>query len=137
MDLLIQAQGVCCRSFSIPTASEGHLMKFEQEIYDNCVVIRPELTRLDATVAPAFRETVAAAAAEHNTLIVVDLVNVDFMDSSGLGAVIGCYKSMQDTGGLALCSVHENVKEVFTLTHMDRIFEIHNELGTYIDSKAA
>lgn len=112
-------------------------MKFEQEISENCVVIRPEVSRLDALAAPAFRECVTEAAKEHNSHIVVDLINVEFMDSSGLGAVIGSYKAVQATGGLALCSVHENVKEVFTLTHMDRIFEIFDDFDACLHSKAA
>jgi len=112
-------------------------MKFDQEIRENCVVIRPTESRLDAIAAPAFRQCVAAAATEHNSLVVVDLINVEFMDSSGLGAVIGCYKLAQNTGGIALCSVHEDVKEVFTLTHMDRIFDIHADFESCINSKAA
>ena len=112
-------------------------MNFDQEIHETCVVIRPVESRLDAMAAPAFRECVVAAANEHNSLVVVDLINVEFMDSSGLGAVIGCYKAMQETGGMALCSVHEDVKEVFTLTHMDRIFDIHADFDSCLNSKAA
>lgn len=113
-------------------------MKFDQEIHESCVVIRPMESRLDAIAAPAFRECVVAAATEHNSRVVVDLINVEFMDSSGLGAVIGCYKLVQDTGGIDLCSVHEDVKEVFTLTHMDRIFDIHADFDSCLNnSKAA
>jgi len=112
-------------------------MNFEKEICENCVVIRPDISRLDALAAPAFRECVTEAAKEHHSQIVVDLINVEFMDSSGLGAVIGSYKAVQATGGMALCSVHDNVREVFTLTHMDRIFEIHDDFNSCLNSKAA
>ena len=112
-------------------------MNFDQEIHEKCIVIRPVDSRLDAVAAPVFRESVVVAATEHNLPIVVDLINVEFMDSSGLGAVIGCYKSLQDTGGIVLCSVHQDVKEVFRLTHMDRIFDIHTDFETCLKSKAA
>ena len=112
-------------------------MNFDKEVREGCVVIRPVESRLDAIAAPVFRECVVAAAIKNNSLVVVDLINVEFMDSSGLGAVIGCYKATQESGGMALCSVHEDVKEVFKLTHMDRIFDIHVDFETCVNSKAA
>ncbi len=112
-------------------------MKFDKEVGENCVVIRPVVSRIDAIAAPAFRECVMAAATEHNSLVVVDLINVEFMDSSGLGAVIGAYKAVQETGGIALCSLHDDVKEVFTLTHMDRILDINADYESCQNSKAA
>lgn len=112
-------------------------MRFDQEIRNHCVVIRPDASRLDAIAAPVFRESVTSVASEHRCLIVIDLVNIEFMDSSGLGAVIGCYKALQETGGLALCNVQEDVKAVFKLTHMDRIFDIHDDYDTCVNSKAA
>ncbi len=108
----------------------GMWMKFEQENYANLLVVRPESSRLDSIVAPEFRQSVIELAAEQNTLVIIDLINVEFMDSSGLGAVIGCYKATQGSGGLALCNLHDDVKEVFRLTHMDRIFEIHDDFDS-------
>ncbi len=112
-------------------------MNFEHELYEKCVVFRPGIARLDSIVAPEFRQCVIDLSQEHEITIVIDLANVEFMDSSGLGAVIGCYKAVQNSGGLAFCNVHENVKEVFTLTHMDRIFEIHDDFDTCFSKQAA
>ena len=112
-------------------------MNIEQELYDNYVVARPRDSRLDSIAAPEFRKTVLELSEKHGLQIVVDLDEVEFMDSSGLGAIIGCYKATQDSGGMLLCNVCDNVKEVFTLTHMDRIFEINDDLDACISKRAA
>ena len=112
-------------------------MRFEQELCDNYVVVRPLDSRLDSIAAPEFRHAVLDLSEKHSLQIVVDLVEIEFMDSSGLGAIIGCYKATQESGGMLLCNVCDNVKEVFTLTHMDRIFEINDDLDACIRKRAA
>jgi len=91
---------------------------------------------VDSLLAPEFRQSVIQLAGESNQPIVVDLINVDFMDSSGLGALIGCYKLVQGSGGLSLCNVHENVQELLSLTHMDKIFVVHSDLDS-LNQRAA
>lgn len=112
-------------------------MNFEHELYEKCIVVRLSYDRLDSIVAPAFRQSVVELSEEHKKTIIIDLSSVVFMDSSGLGAVIGCYKAAQATGGLSFCNVNESVKEVFALTHMDRIIEIHDDFDTCFSKQAA
>ncbi len=114
-----------------------NMISFENETHNGFFVIRPEFNRLDSIVAPEFRRHVIELAIEKNTLVVLDLINVSFMDSSGLGAVISCYKSTQTSGGVVLCNIHDDVKEVFTLTHMDRIFDIDDDFDTCLQKQAA
>lgn len=114
-----------------------NMISFENETHNGFFVIRPEFNRLDSIVAPEFRRYVIELATEKNTLVVLDLINVSFMDSSGLGAVISCYKSTQTSGGVALCNIHDDVKEVFTLTHMDRIFNIDDDFDKCLQKHAA
>jgi len=112
-------------------------MTFEYETHSNFLGIRPQAARLDSIAAPEFRKTVVNSSEECKQPIVVDMINVAFMDSSGLGALIACYKATQANGGLTLCNVHDDVKEVFTLTHMDRIFEIHDNYDSLSERKSA
>ncbi|MGD1910232.1 MAG: STAS domain-containing protein [Rivularia sp. (in: cyanobacteria)] len=55
----------------------------------------------------------------------VDLKDISFMDSSGLGALVLAFKTLRaaDTK-LVLCSINEQVKILFELTGMDKVFEI-------------
>lgn len=54
----------------------------------------------------------------------LDLSAVDFMDSSGLGAIISIYKSMPKGRSLELTGLSSNVERVFRLTRMDTVLTI-------------
>lgn len=57
--------------------------------------------------------------------MLVDFKDVTFMDSSGLGALVLAFKTLRaaDTK-LVLCSINEQVRILFELTNMDKVFEI-------------
>jgi anti-sigma B factor antagonist len=57
--------------------------------------------------------------------ILVDMQDVKFIDSCGLGALIGLLKLTRSKGKkMALCSINQNVRLLFRLTAMSRIFDI-------------
>lgn len=59
-------------------------------------------------------------------IILVDLENVEFVDSSGLGALVASMQAIKLVGGkLFICSVNEQVKILFELTKLERIFQIY------------
>lgn len=60
---------------------------------DDGLTIRVDEKRLDAAVATAFKDRVRNLAAHAGATVILDLSSVDFMDSSGLGAIISIYKS--------------------------------------------
>jgi anti-sigma B factor antagonist len=57
--------------------------------------------------------------------MVLDLSNVSFIDSSGLGAIVAAMKLMPATGKLQLAGLTSAVDKVFRMTRMDTIFTIH------------
>ena len=61
---------------------------------ENGVIIRVEEKRLDAAVATAFKDRVRNLVAHAGPCVTLDLGPVDFMDSSGLGAVIAIYGTL-------------------------------------------
>jgi anti-sigma B factor antagonist len=72
--------------------------------------------------APKLREFVAEVVAAGSNRIVVNLSDTAFMDSSGLGALIGCLKAARQAGGdLRIAEVQPQVKMVLELTSMDRV----------------
>ncbi|WP_312529889.1 STAS domain-containing protein [Paracoccus sp. (in: a-proteobacteria)] len=87
-------------------------------------IIKIGEARLDAVVATAFKDRIREALTEIGPNIVLDLEQVNFMDSSGLGAVIAVLKSLPEGYQLELCNLSPNVERVFRLTHMDSIFKI-------------
>ena len=60
--------------------------------------------------------------------LVLDLSRINFMDSSGLGLVMGRYALMQKTGGeLALRSPNARIKKIFELAGLERIIKIEED----------
>jgi anti-anti-sigma factor len=57
--------------------------------------------------------------------ILVDLQDVTFMDSAGLGALVSILKTVRFSGSeFCLCSLSEQVKIIFDLTKMEKVFKI-------------
>jgi anti-sigma B factor antagonist len=57
--------------------------------------------------------------------VILDLAQVDFLDSSGLGAVVAVMKVLGPTRKLELAGLTPTVEKVFRLTRMDQVFTIH------------
>jgi anti-sigma B factor antagonist len=79
---------------------------------------------LDASNAADFKRDIAPLL-ETQTKLVIDLGRLRFVDSSGLGAFISCLRKLNGKGGdLKLCGMSKQVRAVFELVRMHRIFEI-------------
>ncbi|MEM7295775.1 MAG: STAS domain-containing protein [Pseudomonadota bacterium] len=81
--------------------------------------------RIDAAVAIRFKDAMRDAAAGAPGRVVLDLKNVAFIDSSGLGAIVATMKLLSGAHRLELASMTPVVDKVFKLTRMDKIFEIY------------
>jgi len=58
-------------------------------------------------------------------VILLDLQDITFMNSSGLGALVATLKAVRAEGGeLALCSLSDQVRIIFELSRMERIFKV-------------
>src|SRR5690606_25670313 len=63
------------------------------------------------------------------TSVVVDLRRVDFLDSTGLGVLVGALKRLRLAGGqLALVCDSEKLLKVFRITALDRVFTLHDSV---------
>jgi anti-sigma B factor antagonist len=79
---------------------------------------------LDASNAGDFKRAIAPLL-ETQTKLVIDLGRLRFVDSSGLGAFISCLRKLNGRGGdLKLCGMSKQVRAVFELVRMHRIFDI-------------
>jgi anti-sigma B factor antagonist len=82
--------------------------------------------QLDAGNADAFRRAIAPVLQDCRKLV-LDLDQVQFMDSRGCGVILSCLKHVSKGGGdLKLCRVTEPVRVVFDLIRMPSICEIVN-----------
>lgn len=93
------------------------------------LLLTVEEPRIDAASAVQFKDEMRRLAAEAAGRVVVDLSRVDFLDSSGLGAIVGVMKLLGAARPLELVGLTSNVAKVFRLTRMDTIFPIHATVG--------
>ncbi len=100
-------------------------MSFETEIKNDIAVLTVTAGRLDANVAPDLKQAVSDIVDGGISRIMLDLKQVQFMDSSGLGAVISSFKLTGQKGEFVICNMNDAVQEILTLTHMDRLFQIY------------
>jgi anti-sigma B factor antagonist len=90
---------------------------------DGGVVVIPA-GRLTVVTAPQLRTTIAERIAAGDRLVIVDLSQTEFVDSSGLGALISCLKSARQVGGdLRLVAPTDQVAMVLRMTNLDRILQ--------------
>ena len=95
----------------------------EQKIGSNVIlsVLEP---RLVADKAQSFKDAVARYCSDGPTSMVLDLAKVEFIDSTGLGAILSVLKRMPKGSELLVCRLNEAVTNMFMLTRMDRVFTI-------------
>jgi anti-sigma B factor antagonist len=62
---------------------------------------------------------------DHRQKIVLDFTNVEYLSSAALGKLITMDKKVKAAGGkLRLCSIRSDIKEVFKITRLDKLFTI-------------
>ena len=99
-------------------------MKITEKQVGKNTVIQVLEKRLGADKAVAFKEAVGRVLANGSPQIVLDLSQVDFIDSSGLGAILSILKRMETGKEFVICGLTEQVASMFKLTRMDRVFTI-------------
>jgi anti-anti-sigma factor len=88
---------------------------------DGTSVVRPA-GRLDLLAAPGMRQRLAAEVAAGRRLIVVDLGSVSFIDSSGLGSLIGGLRAARQAGSdLRIAGASEQARMIFELMALDQV----------------
>lgn len=84
--------------------------------------------RIDAACAIQFKEQMRVVCNEPQQTVLLDLSRVNFLDSSGLGAVVAVMKLLGPGRRLELASLSPSVAKVFRLTRMDTVFLIHDSV---------
>ncbi len=101
--------------------------------------VRPQVAlltiegRLSAVTTGELKEKLKTLVAKDRIHLILDLEGVDFIDSSGLAALVSGLKSTREVGGsLKLVGLNENTMKVFKLTRLDRVFTFYDQLDQAI-----
>ena len=106
---------------------------FDTQVTGSGTVIRTR-GRLDLVAAPALKALITETVHEVGATVVVDLSETEFMDSSGLGALIAGLRSARQAGGdLRIACVAPQVAAVLKMTNIDRILRPHSSVREALD----
>lgn len=100
-------------------------MNLHAEIVNNVCVIRVCEDRLDAAVAVRFKDAMRELTLGVQGRVILDLGEVTFLDSSGLGALVAVMKSLLPDTRMDLAAPQANVSKVLGLTRMNAVFAIY------------
>jgi len=103
-------------------------MEMTTSVYNGILVIAVDENRIDAAVAMRFKEMMKELTGRASGRVIVDLSAVSFVDSSGLGAVVGSMKQLGRGRRMDLVGLSASVEKVFRLTRMDSVFRIFKTL---------
>ena len=100
-------------------------MQLSMEDKGEQVLITVQEERMDAHNSGELKEKMLQLFEDDKCNIVIDLSQVRFVDSSGLGALVSGFKNASArNGNLKLCGLQPQVKSMFELTRLHRVFEI-------------
>jgi anti-sigma B factor antagonist len=84
---------------------------------------------VDVYTAPALREKIVSLVDGGAQSIIVDLTHVEFLDSTGLGVLVGGMKRLKGIGGeFSLVCDQEKILKIFRITGLDRVFTLHSSV---------
>ncbi|MBM4765380.1 anti-sigma factor antagonist [Bacillus sp. B15-48] len=84
---------------------------------------------IDAYTAPKLRETIIPLSVKNGINMVVDMSNVTYMDSTGLGVFVGVFKSVKaNDGEFKMIGLSGRLKRLFDITGLAEIIDINSQI---------
>lgn len=114
-------------------------MNISSEVINDVVVATLNERRLDAALAVRFKDAMRPIVEGSEARVVLNMEQIEFMDSSGLGSIVALMKLLGPERPLDLACLKPTVDRVFRLTRMDSVFTIHStvELATQAERRSA
>ncbi len=85
----------------------------------------------------AFRDTIRDLTAKGNKKILLNLGDVSYIDSSGIGELVSAYTTVTNHGGtLKLLNLTKRVQDLLQITKLFTVFEVHDDEATAVRSFA-
>ena len=110
-------------------------MNLKTEPNGNVMVVMVREERLDAHNSDDLKVEMNRLFESGTKDLLVDLKEVRFIDSSGLGVMVSGYKNAATRqGSIKLCSLQTQVKSMFELTRLHRVFDIYQTMDEALES---
>jgi anti-sigma B factor antagonist len=90
---------------------------------------------IDVYTAPKLREQIVQLVEEGRYHLVVDMEDVEFLDSTGLGVLVGGLKRVRaHDGSLRLVCTQERILKIFRITGLTKVFPIHSTVAEAVEA---
>lgn len=106
-------------------------MQFDVQQRNGVTIVKVLINRLDASIASNFKTQLLEVVKSGATKLLIDLSDVSFIDSSGLGSFVSLLKSMKGKGTVSIAGANASVTGLFKLTSMDRVFSIYPNVDAF------
>lgn len=109
-------------------------MQYEKTEFDNILVIRLKDKRLEIDDIERFRNDLLNLPNDGFQNLIIDLENIERIDSSGIGIFISFWKTHGKENILTFINVRAHIKNIFHYANLDKIFKIYSSLDEAIQS---
>lgn len=93
--------------------------------------------RLDLVSSSALKDSIRQRLSDRRVQIVLDMEQIHFINSSGLGALISALRDIRLSGGrIVLCRMAPYIEEIFVITGLNRVFDCYSNVAEALDSFA-
>lgn len=100
------------------------------------IIFQPQ-SRLDEAGGKVLMQQLISLIQEHHRLWIIDMSDVSFIDSAGLGILVNVLKSARSQDRkLVLCNLSATAKLILEITQLDRVFEVFDELDTVFSAQS-
>ena len=84
---------------------------------------------IDVYTAPSLREKIISLVDAGTTMLIVDLTHVEFLDSTGLGVLVGALRRMRSvSGSFSVVCDQERLLKIFRITALDSVLTIYDSV---------
>jgi anti-sigma B factor antagonist len=103
-------------------------MPFTVQPRGDVTVVKVHVRRLDTSLAPEFKAKLVHLVQSGQERIVMDMAALEFIDSSGLGALIAGLKALGGRGEMVLCGITPRLLSLLQLTHVNTLFRMFDNV---------
>ena len=94
--------------------------------------------KLEAATVGEFKDKIKSLSENSGLKFVIDLKEVEFVDSSGLGGLVASFRAVGAKGGdMKIAGLTPEVRQVFELTRLHRVFEVFEDSEAAVKSFSA
>jgi len=96
------------------------------DVNDKVCIVTPEMKQIDVNNSQIFSKDLKDIILRNKAAFILDLQNIGFIDSSGLGAIVSVLRDLNGLGGkMVLCNAAPAVEVLFKMVRLSQIAEIY------------